>query len=273
MTIDQMRQEPVPRPDTNALAVAALVLGIVWLAGLGALLAIIFGAIALRQIKHTRESGRGLAVAGLTLGAVGIVVPAVLVAAVIAASNSSNPDRTFGRPLPIPSASAQPVVTGLPPCGPAPCADYQGFVLQVAAVKRDLYPGAGGMDTPGPGFHLVRVTISFSDVTGEHGYNEGFDLSLIDSTGTAQSGLSTGDGQGCPTFLPVAQDMAPGGHSGPFDVCYPAGGPVRGPLTLAWTPDFNMTGCESLPAGVEPKPTGILVRADGCDAILISLGT
>jgi hypothetical protein len=59
-----------PQP-TNALAVAALVLGILWLFWIGSTLAILFGHIALDQIKHSNQSGKGMAVAGLVLGYVG----------------------------------------------------------------------------------------------------------------------------------------------------------------------------------------------------------
>lgn len=261
-----------PRRDTNGLAIAALILGIVWLGGIGALLAIILGSVALRQIKRSGESGRGLAIAGLTLGIIGFVLPAALVVAGLALSPSA---QQVAAPFPTLVPSAQPAIVGLPSCHPAPCADYQGFVLRVVAVDRDFHPGPGGVDTPGPGFHIVRVTISFSDVTGEHGYSSGFDLSVVDPAGTAQSNFNTIYGRGCPAFLPDAQDMAPGGHAGPFDVCYPAGGSARGSLTLAWTPDFNMTGCDRLPSAVEAKakPTGVIAQTDGCSAVLISLGT
>jgi hypothetical protein len=61
-----------PQPQaTNGLAVAALVLGILWLFWLGSTLAILFGHIALDQIKHNNQSGKGMAVAGLVLGYVG----------------------------------------------------------------------------------------------------------------------------------------------------------------------------------------------------------
>jgi hypothetical protein len=60
-----------PAQPTNGLAVAALVLGIVWLFWFGSTLAIIFGHIALDQIKHNNQSGKGMAVAGLVLGYVG----------------------------------------------------------------------------------------------------------------------------------------------------------------------------------------------------------
>lgn len=60
---------------TNGLAVASLVLGITWLFWLGSLAAIILGAVALGQIKRAdgAESGRGMAIAGIILGSVGVV--------------------------------------------------------------------------------------------------------------------------------------------------------------------------------------------------------
>lgn len=257
-----------PRRETNGLAITALVLGIIWLGGLGALLAITLGAVALRQVRRTGDSGRGLAIAGVTLGIVGIVLPAALIAASIAlgTGSRSGPTAVFEQTPP-----AQPTVADLPSCAPAPCADYHGFVLKVTAVNRNFQPGPGGVDTPGAGFHIVRVTITFDDIIGEHGYNEGFDLSLVDATGAVQDNLGAVYGEGCPTFLPSAQDMAPGGHAGPFTICYPAGGSPSGPLALAWTPDVNMAGCTQQPAGIAVKPTGELVHTDGCDAVLLSL--
>lgn len=51
-------------PRTNGLAVASLVLGIL---GFG-LLPVIFGHVALGQIRRNGEQGRGMAIAGLVLG-------------------------------------------------------------------------------------------------------------------------------------------------------------------------------------------------------------
>ncbi|MDQ1602221.1 MAG: hypothetical protein QOE01_66 [Actinomycetota bacterium] len=62
---------PQPQP-TNGLAVASLVLGILWLFWLGSLLAVIFGHIALSQIRRRGEGGRGMAIAGLVLGYIGV---------------------------------------------------------------------------------------------------------------------------------------------------------------------------------------------------------
>jgi hypothetical protein len=66
-------------PGTNGLAIAALVLGILWLYWVGSILAVIFGHIALSQIRHTRQGGRGLAIAGLVLGYVGLGLLVLLI--------------------------------------------------------------------------------------------------------------------------------------------------------------------------------------------------
>ena len=55
-------------PKTNTLAIISLVLAFVVSLG-----AVICGHIALSQIKQTGENGRGLALAGLILGYVGLV--------------------------------------------------------------------------------------------------------------------------------------------------------------------------------------------------------
>ncbi len=62
------------------MAVASLVLGIVWLDWIGSVLALIFGYIALSQIKRRQQGGRGLALAGITLGWIGIAFLMLVVA-------------------------------------------------------------------------------------------------------------------------------------------------------------------------------------------------
>jgi Domain of unknown function (DUF4190) len=65
--------------STNGMAIASLVLGILWLSWIGSLLALIFGYIALDQIKQRNQSGRGMAVAGIVLGWIGVGVFALIV--------------------------------------------------------------------------------------------------------------------------------------------------------------------------------------------------
>ena len=84
-----------PARRTNGFAVASLVLGLVGflLCGVPSILAVIFGGIALSQIKKRPEefTGRGLAIAGLILGIVMMVLVAVLLAA-------GSVDTTFNGP-------------------------------------------------------------------------------------------------------------------------------------------------------------------------------
>jgi hypothetical protein len=58
---------------TNGLAIASLVLGILWIWWIGSALALVFGYAAKTQIDLSggTQGGRGLAVAGIVLGWVG----------------------------------------------------------------------------------------------------------------------------------------------------------------------------------------------------------
>lgn len=61
-------------PTTNGFSIASLVLGIVWVFGIGAILAVVFGFVARKQIRESggRQGGSGMALAGIILGFVGI---------------------------------------------------------------------------------------------------------------------------------------------------------------------------------------------------------
>jgi Domain of unknown function (DUF4190)/Uncharacterised protein family UPF0547 len=74
---------------TNGLAIASLVLGIIWVYGLGSILALVFGFVAKGQIDRSngRETGRGMAIAGIVLGSIGVGLLLLVIIAV--ASNAS----------------------------------------------------------------------------------------------------------------------------------------------------------------------------------------
>jgi Domain of unknown function (DUF4190) len=73
----------VPVRRTNGLAIASLVCSIVWLGGVGSLLAVIFGFIARSQIKRAEDhqQGNGLALAGIILGFLGLVIAGLVIVA------------------------------------------------------------------------------------------------------------------------------------------------------------------------------------------------
>jgi hypothetical protein len=81
-----------PAVKTNGLAIASLVLGLIWIYGLGSILALVFGYSAKGQIDHSggRQSGRGMAVAGIVLGWIGVGL-IVLVFIAAAAGSSGSP--------------------------------------------------------------------------------------------------------------------------------------------------------------------------------------
>src|ERR1700686_4345425 len=65
--------------STSGLAIASLVLSLIWLGGLGSVLAIVFGIVARRRIRASggTQGGDGLAIAGLIVGIFGLL-PVVL---------------------------------------------------------------------------------------------------------------------------------------------------------------------------------------------------
>jgi hypothetical protein len=81
-----------PAPRTNGMAVASLVLGIIWLFWVGSILALVFGYVGKGQIDRSggAQSGRGLAIAGIVLGWVGVgTLVLTIVLAIIGSLNDS----------------------------------------------------------------------------------------------------------------------------------------------------------------------------------------
>ena len=68
--------------QVNGLAIASVLLAVLWFAGIGAVLALVFGYRARREIENSAgsQTGSGLATAGIILGWIGITI---LVAGVI----------------------------------------------------------------------------------------------------------------------------------------------------------------------------------------------
>jgi hypothetical protein len=84
-------QQVQPQRVTDGLAIASMVLGIVWVFWIGSILAVIFGHVALRRIAREGKAGRGMAIAGLVLGYIGIAtLVLVIVANVIVAANNGS---------------------------------------------------------------------------------------------------------------------------------------------------------------------------------------
>jgi len=75
---------PAPQ-TTNGLAIAGMVLGILWLYWIGSILALIFGYVARGQIAASagRQGGGGMAIAAIVLGWVGVGALSLIIVGVL----------------------------------------------------------------------------------------------------------------------------------------------------------------------------------------------
>jgi hypothetical protein len=74
----------VPVARTNGLAIASLVLGILWLFWLGSVVGLVLGLVALKQIRTRNQGGRGIAIAGIVLSVLWLLVLIVTIIAGVA---------------------------------------------------------------------------------------------------------------------------------------------------------------------------------------------
>jgi hypothetical protein len=93
-----------PYRETNGSAIVSVVLGVLWFAGIGSVLALVFGYRARREIKNSGGSQKGstLATVGIILGWIGIAILLIAVAGgvtLVAGSAGSG----GGPPVPAPS--------------------------------------------------------------------------------------------------------------------------------------------------------------------------
>ncbi|WP_232662254.1 DUF4190 domain-containing protein [Pseudonocardia sp. TRM90224] len=156
--------QPGRQQGTNGLAIAALVLGIIGVT----LLSIIFGFIALSQIKRTGQGGRGLAIAGLVISAVwvvGVVLLLVVGAAITPTSSSTGsttsggavPSTILARPAPTTAMQVSQCVKDVNATEEAmeiqslpivPCTEpHAGEVFATFSAASGAYPGDAGFDT------------------------------------------------------------------------------------------------------------------------------
>jgi len=66
---------PSPQAGTNTMAISSLVASVVGLlCGIGSIVGIVLGVLALNQIKQTRQAGYGLAIAGIVVGVATLII-------------------------------------------------------------------------------------------------------------------------------------------------------------------------------------------------------
>jgi hypothetical protein len=126
-----------------------------------------------------------------------------------------------------------------PACSPAPCAVSGGLVIRFANLNRAWVPPSASSRfdvqprTPKPGFHYVRIDLSFEAISGEH-FVSADQVRLRDALGYSQSTTTAGTGN-CGGLLAMTTIAAPA-KFGPLTVCFEAGGPSDGSLAMLWYP-------------------------------------
>jgi Domain of unknown function (DUF4190) len=149
------------RAKTSGLAIASFVLSLVWIFGLGSLLAIIFAIVALVSISRSQgaKRGRGWAVAGLVIGVLGLAL--VVAASLLVKSVVDVTTYRYGQTVQtddgitgFTDVTVYSVTTGLHGT------DTSGLPASFDAADVQVCVGPAGM--PDVGEHLVPFTLKTS---------------------------------------------------------------------------------------------------------------
>jgi hypothetical protein len=106
---------PGALPVTSGLAIAALVMAILWIGGVGSLAAVILGIVALSQIQSSTGTtrGRGLATAAVVIGVVGVAGTVALVASGVVSTSQSALSPTASPPGGVKAPGLTPASSGV----------------------------------------------------------------------------------------------------------------------------------------------------------------
>jgi hypothetical protein len=115
-------------------------------------------------------------------------------------------------------------------CAPAPCAAHNGLVLLISHLERDHASPAP------PGFHYVRIEVSFFSTSYVPYVGSATDIALRDAAGAEEHADYVWLDKDCPPPDLDRNRLAPGVHTTDVPLCFTAAGPVNGPLTILWMP-------------------------------------
>lgn len=97
MTITPSRTPVIKKlpPTADGLAIASFILSVLWLGGVGSLIAVVFAHVSNANASRAGRADSGLAVAGLILGYLGLLLLVVVVAALVQAHSAPDPTQQF----------------------------------------------------------------------------------------------------------------------------------------------------------------------------------
>jgi hypothetical protein len=105
-------QPPPQAVGTNGMAIASLVCSLFgWVCIIGGVLGIIFGFMALGQIRQSGQGGRGMAIAGIVIGV--IVTALVILAGIVGTVFGGTSSTHSGAPAVVITVAAQPISASL----------------------------------------------------------------------------------------------------------------------------------------------------------------
>src|SRR5262249_32840017 len=135
--------------------------GIIWVCGIGSILALIFGYIALGHIKRSEGglTGRGMAIAGVVLGWIGVASLALIIAIAVVGSSDNSGNRSGST-----SATAATPTTYYNIGQTANSGDFKFTVFAVT----DPQPPTNQFATPKPGMHFVSVDVEVINPSSEN---------------------------------------------------------------------------------------------------------
>lgn len=163
-----------------------------------------------------------------------VVILAVGAALLLAACGSSSTSTagsgtgsTAPTPTPTPSAA----------CSPMPCAVDNDLTVAASLGNGNVTPGQ--YDTVPAGSYIVQVNVSYAHSTsaGQPANISPFDFQLQNPAGNQTDQELLFDTPGCDNDF-NSQGLAPGGHAGPFSICFVTMGSPGDKLILIWTPDL-----------------------------------
>ena len=105
-------QPPPQAVGTNGMAIASLVCSLFgWVCIIGGVLGIIFGFMALGQIRQRGQGGRGMAIAGIVIGV--IVTALVILAGILGTMFGGTSSTRSSAPALVITVAAQPISASL----------------------------------------------------------------------------------------------------------------------------------------------------------------
>lgn len=130
-----------------------------------------------------------------------------------------------GAKMPTPSAPGS-------ACAPRPCAKVDGLVLAVTGVNRNaLLTETSDVRA---GYHYVIVQVRLRNEKHAAAVVDPLEFDLRDPTGEEHPLDFRPGSSGCPPWTPVT--LGPGSDLPARKICFQAGGPPEGSLTLMWNP-------------------------------------